>query len=110
MTLASLRRLIMTIHPRKATRFPRCAAVLFAICMVLPGQTAPDLTRQSTLYAVGYAHLDTQWNWEYTTTINQYLPDTMHKNFALFEKYPHYIFNFTGANRYRLIKEYYPQD
>jgi len=28
----------------------------------------------------------------------------MRNNFALFEKYPHYIFNFTGANRYRLMK------
>jgi alpha-mannosidase len=34
----------------------------------------------------------------------------MHDHFNLFEKYPHYIFNFTGSNRYRLIKEYYPAD
>src|SRR5688500_1035067 len=34
----------------------------------------------------------------------------MRNNFAFFEKYPNYIFNFTGANRYRLIKEYYPAD
>ena len=34
----------------------------------------------------------------------------MHDNFSLFEKYPHYIFNFSGANRYRLMKEYYPAD
>src|SRR5947207_14939753 len=34
----------------------------------------------------------------------------MRNNFALFEKYPHYIFNFTGANRYRLMKEYFPTD
>ncbi|MBE3131912.1 MAG: alpha-mannosidase, partial [Acidobacteria bacterium] len=26
------------------------------------------------------------------------------------ERYPHYIFNFSGANRYRMIKEYYPAD
>ena len=32
------------------------------------------------------------------------------KNFRLIEKYPHYVFNFTGANRYRVIKEYYPDD
>ena len=78
------------------------------------GQTVesprPDLTQQPTLYAVGYAHLDTQWRWEYPTTIGQYLPNTMRFNFALFEKYPHYVFNFSGANRYRLMKEYYPAD
>lgn len=69
-----------------------------------------DLTRQPTLYLVPYTHLDTQWNWDYVATIGQYLPETMRKNFEYFEKYPHYIFNFTGANRYRLMKEYYPTD
>src|SRR4051794_15897703 len=70
----------------------------------------PDLTREPALYLVGYAHLDTQWRWEYPATISEYLPATLHDNFALFEKYPHYIFNFSGANRYRLMKEYYPAD
>src|SRR5437868_2039134 len=70
--------------------------------------TSSDLSKQPTLYAVGYAHLDTQWRWEYPQTIQEYLSKTMRNNFALFEKYPHYIFNFTGANRYRLMKEYFP--
>ncbi|HEX6045393.1 MAG TPA: glycoside hydrolase family 38 C-terminal domain-containing protein [Pyrinomonadaceae bacterium] len=70
----------------------------------------PNLATQPTLYVVGYAHLDTEWRWEYPQTIAEYLPKTMRNNFAFFEKYPHYIFNFTGANRYRLIKEYYPAD
>jgi alpha-mannosidase len=42
--------------------------------------------------------------------IDEYLRKTLQDNFALFEKYPHYIFNFSGANRYRLMKEYYPAD
>ena len=71
---------------------------------------AADLTMQPTLYVVGYAHLDTQWRWEYPRTIGEYLPKTMHDNFALFEKYPHYIFNFSGANRYRMMKENNPAD
>ena len=79
-----------------------------------PAQTtkpaAPDLTKQPTLYVVGYAHLDTQWRWDYATTIKDYLPKTMRLNFDWFEKYPHYVFNFSGANRYRMIKEYYPAD
>ncbi|HOW84393.1 MAG TPA: glycoside hydrolase family 38 C-terminal domain-containing protein [Candidatus Aminicenantes bacterium] len=62
-----------------------------------------------TLYVVGYAHLDTQWRWDYATTIREYLPKTMRANFDLFEKYPHYVFNFSGANRYRMMKEYYPE-
>ena len=72
--------------------------------------TDPDLTQQPTLYVVGYAHLDTQWRWEYPQVIREYLPKTMHDNFALFEKYPHYVFNFSGANRYRMMKEYWPED
>jgi alpha-mannosidase len=69
-----------------------------------------DLTKQPTLYAVGYAHLDTEWRWEYPQVINEFLRKTMEDNFALFEKYPGYVFNFSGANRYRLMKEYYPAD
>lgn len=64
-----------------------------------------DLFTQPTLYVVGYAHLDTEWRWEYPQVIREFLPKTMHDNFSLFEKYPHYIFNFSGANRYRLMKE-----
>src|SRR5580658_11202748 len=75
------------------------------------GQTAThDITRDPVLYVVPYAHLDTQWNWDFVRTIGEYLPKTTRTNFDFFEKYPHYIFNFTGANRYRLIKEYYPED
>ena len=29
---------------------------------------------------------------------------------SLFDKYPHYIFNFSGANRYRMMKEYFPAE
>jgi alpha-mannosidase len=71
---------------------------------------APDLSKQPTLYVVGYAHLDTEWRWEYPQVINEYIRKTMEDNFKLFEKYPHYIFNFTGANRYRFMKEYFPAD
>jgi alpha-mannosidase len=71
---------------------------------------SPNLANEPTLYVVGYAHLDTEWRWEYPQVISEYLTKTMRNNFALFEKYPHYIFNFTGANRYRLMKEYYPSD
>src|SRR5437764_8778820 len=75
-----------------------------------PASVAPDLTRQPTLYVVGYAHLDTEWRWEYPQVVREYLSKTLRTNFDLFEKYPHYIFNFSGANRYRLMKEYYPAD
>jgi len=70
----------------------------------------PDLTKQPTLYVVGYAHLDTEWRWEYPQVISEYIRKTMEDNFKLFEKYPHYIFNFSGADRYRFMKEYFPAD
>ncbi len=70
----------------------------------------PDLTKQPTLYVVGYAHLDTEWRWEYPQVIDEYLRRTMEDNFNLFDKYPHYVFNFSGSNRYRLMQEYFPAD
>ena len=86
--------------------------VFFALLCGAHAQTTnpPDLTKQPTLYVVGYAHLDTEWRWEYPQVINEYLRKTMEDNFTLFEKYPHYVFNFSGANRYRFMKEYYPAD
>src|ERR1700761_9073660 len=73
-------------------------------------QNKPDLSKEPTLYVVGYAHLDTEWRWEYPQVIDEYIRGTMEKNFKLFEKYPHYVFNFSGANRYRFMKEYFPED
>ena len=76
-----------------------------------PAQVAvPDLTREPTLYVVAYSHLDTQWRWDYVKTINEYIPNTMRANFAMFEKYPHYVLNFPGSNRYQMMKDYYPAD
>ena len=83
-------------------------AVLLASSLAVSAQT--DLSKEPTLYVVAYAHLDTQWRWEYPRVINDYIPKTMHDNFALIEKYPNYVFNFSGANRYRMMKEYWPSD
>lgn len=69
---------------------------------------AYDLTKDKTVYTVATAHLDTQWNWDIRTTINNYIPKTLVNNFNLFEKYPDYKFSFEGAFRYALAKEYFP--
>ncbi len=86
------------------------AALLSLAAQEAPAQTdAPlDLTHQPTLFEIGYSHLDTEWRWGYPQVIREYLPATVDDNVALFEKYPHYIFNWTGAGRYQLIQEYYP--
>ena len=85
---------------------------LLSLTVVASSQTmkAPDITKTPTLYVVPYAHLDTQWRWEFPQTISEYLLKTMRVNFDYIDKYPHYVFNWTGANRYRLMKEYYPSD
>src|SRR5262245_9933258 len=75
-----------------------------------PQAPVVDLSKQPTLYVVGYSHLDTQWRWCYPTSIREYLVNTLHDNFALMDKYPHYIFNFSGSRRYQMMKEYYPED
>lgn len=73
--------------------------------------TAPaDPKASPTLYVVTYSHLDTEWCWTYRDSIEEYIPNTLKENFALFEKYPHYTFNWTGANRYRFIRDYYPEE
>jgi alpha-mannosidase len=59
---------------------------------------------------VATAHLDTQWLWTIQDTINEHVPKTLRDNFALFEKFPDYVFSFEGAFRYMLAKEYYPDE
>src|SRR5215475_13353669 len=99
------------------SEFRRLAVVLLMVGLIVgesesqaQRQQTPDLTKDPTLYVVGYAHLDTQWRWDYVTTITQYITKTMRVNFDLLERYPNYVFNFTGSNRYRLMKEYFPAD
>jgi alpha-mannosidase len=76
-----------------------------------PVENGPiDLSKQKTLYVVGYAHLDTQWCWCYPQTIREFLHNTLQDNFRLIEKYPNYVFNFSGSRRYQMMKEYYPED
>ncbi|HVU34921.1 MAG TPA: glycoside hydrolase family 38 C-terminal domain-containing protein [Opitutaceae bacterium] len=69
-----------------------------------------DLAHDRNLYVVGYAHLDTQWRWTYPQVTGEFLANTLHDNFALFKKYPDYIFNFSGSRRYEMMAEYYPAE
>jgi alpha-mannosidase len=94
-----------------------CIRLLISLAWLIPADGVqaqaiekPDLSKQPTLYVVGYAHLDTEWRWEYPQVINEYIRKTMEDNFVLIDRYPHYIFNFSGANRYRFMKEYFPSD
>lgn len=80
-------------------------SVAAAALLLAQGQ---DLAQTPTAYVVGYSHLDTEWNWNYRYSILSCIPRTLSENFALFEKYPDYVFNWTGAKRYQFMKDYYP--
>ena len=92
---------------------PRLAAAVkkpTATRVIMPPTPAPPPLQGNTLFLVGYAHLDTQWRWTYPQVIREFIPNTMTNNFRLFDKYPDYIFNFSGSRRYEMMKEYYPAD
>ena len=99
--------LLLTLSAGFASAQEKSAA---AALPAKPAAHAGQDLSKPTLYVVGYAHLDTEWRWEYPQVINEYLAKTMRANFDLFEKYPHYVFNFSGANRYHMMKEYFPAD
>lgn len=87
-------------------------AFLLVAASLSAAQTKPplDLKNDPTVFLVGYSHLDTEWNWTYRQSIQDFVPRTLRENFALFEKYPDYVFNWTGAKRYEFMKDYYPED
>lgn len=88
------------------------SGVLFALITFsqpLKNRTKYNLKKEKVLYTIGYSHLDTEWNWDYPATIDIYIKNIMTENFHLFEKYPDYVYNFTGSRRYRMMKEYYPE-
>ena len=67
------------------------------------------MNNEKRIYTIATAHLDTVWNWDFEYVISTCLKNTLEENFALFEKYPDYKFNFEGAYRYELFEEYYPE-
>ena len=81
----------------------RLLLFLLAIPQGMLGQTT-----NGTLFFISNAHLDTQWNWDVRTTINEYVRNTLQQNFTLLDKYPNLVFNHEGAIRYMWMKEYYP--
>src|SRR6202451_1440490 len=98
------------MQPFKCCGCTLTAAVVLSLRLSAQTMPSPDIKKQPTLYVVPYAHLDTQWRWEFPQVISEYLLKTMRVNFDYIDKYPHYVFNWTGSNRYRLMKEYYPSD
>ncbi len=110
--------------PILSTR-PLIAAAAFALPAVAsaspetPAQSLTRADRPSTrdvsdpdtraMYAVGYAHLDTQWRWDFVTTIDRFILDTLEQNFDRIDNHPGFVFSFTGSVRYEMMEEYYPE-
>lgn len=69
-----------------------------------------DLSTTKVQCMVGVSDLDTQYKWTVKRTIDQFIPATLRENFALFEKYPDYVFSFEGSFRYLQMKEHYPRE
>lgn len=60
--------------------------VLFFIVIVFPlflmaqpfaKKNKSDISKDKVLYTVGYTHLDTQWKWDYHTTVDEFIRKTM---------------------------------
>lgn len=76
----------------------------------MPWLTTFSQTDEKTLLFISDSHLDTQWNWDVVTTIDEYVKNTLSDNLTLLAKYPNFRFNFEGAIRYKWMKEYYPAE
>lgn len=81
---------------------------LLLVCLGVCRGLAQETGNAPVAYLVGGAHLDSQWNWDVVTTINEYLPNTARQNLFLLERFPSYVFNFEGGVKYAWMKEYYP--
>lgn len=78
---------------------------LLVVCTIVHGQA-----NKETLFLISNTHLDTQWNWDVKTTINEYIKNTLTQNMALMDKYPNFMLNYEGAIKYMWMKEYYPTE
>lgn len=83
------------------------SSLAFIFLSAVPAFSQAD---SKTLLFIPDSHLDTQWNWDVETSINEYVKNTLRDNLSLMEKYPNFRFNFEGAIRYKWMKEYYPTD
>ena len=79
--------------------------ILLVASSVVYGQA-----NKETLFLISNTHLDTQWNWDVKTTVNEYIKNTLTQNMALMDKYPNFMLNYEGAVKYMWMKEYYPTE
>jgi alpha-mannosidase len=80
----------------------------YFVVLALALAVSPASLAKDKLHVVAVSHLDTQWWWDIQTTITECIPATFEGTFDQLDKYPDYVFSWEGANRYKLLKEYYP--
>ena len=90
------------------SRFSTLATTFLLLFFSIVGSFAQ--ADKKTLFFISNTHLDTQWNWDVRTTINEYVKNTLQQNFTLLNKYPNFQLNYEGAIKYMWMKEYYPSD
>lgn len=52
-------------------------STLIALCLFAALPLLAQQKKEYKAYVVSNAHLDTQWNWDIQTTINDYIPKTL---------------------------------
>lgn len=89
----------------------KLSIAMLSLALLAGGSTlsAQQQDKKAKAYMVADAHLDTQWNWDIQTTINEYVWNTLNQNLFLLKRYPNYVFNFEGGVKYAWMKEYYPE-
>ena len=60
---------------------------LLSLALAMPNPTSGQAD-QKTLFFISNSHLDTQWNWDVKTTINEYVRNTMEQNFTRLDILP----------------------
>jgi alpha-mannosidase len=97
-------------HIMKSPHAPAPLIPLAIVALFVATLFAYDLSRDKVTYIAAESHLDTQWQWTLDGTIKVFLPNTMYRNFDIFDQFPGYVFSFEGAFRYMLMKQAYPAD
>ena len=86
------------------------ASLAFAVIVAATAFAQSGTKTPPQLQVVGTAHLDTQWRWTIQNSINEFIPATFRDNFKLMDLYPDYVFSFEGSFRYKILREYYPEE
>jgi alpha-mannosidase len=90
--------------------FNRLGLALISSLLVVSIILAYDITQDRVQYVVITSHLDTQWQWTFDESANNFIPATFRDNMMMLDKYPEYIFNWESPYHYMIMKSKFPSD